>query len=112
MNWLMMSSGGKVQSDTVNREQEDARVEEGIRERRRRRRAAKEGETLGTKEAQLRCFWFLVISFLIIQSCWDEILTRLCCDPYTVCTTQSALTIRPQLASHSFYLNRNRKYYH
>ena len=84
MNWLMMSSGGKVQSDTVNQEQEDARVEEGIRERRRRRRAAKEGETLGTKEAQLRCFLFLVISFLIIQTCWDEILTRLCCDPYTV----------------------------
>ena len=97
MNWLMMSSGGKVQSDTVNREQEDDRVKEGIRERMRRRRAAKEREALGMTEAQLRCFWFLVgswrvvrrggsvvISFLIIQACWDEILTKAYCDPYTV----------------------------
>ena len=86
-----------MQSDTVNREQEDDRVKEGIRERMRRRRAAKEREALGMTEAPLRCFWFLVgswrvvrrggsvvISFLIIQACWDEILTRLCCDPYTV----------------------------
>ena len=46
MNWLMMSSGGKVQSDTVNCEQEDVRMEEGTRERRKMRMAAKERETL------------------------------------------------------------------
>ena len=52
----MMSSGGKVHSDTVNWEQVDARVEEGKRERS-RRRAAKKREMLGVKEALLRCFW-------------------------------------------------------
>ena len=89
MNWLMMSSGGKVQSDTVNCEQEDVRMEEGTRERRKMRMAAKERETLGMTEAQLRCFWFSggfwrVVGVLIIQTCWDDTQTWVCCNPYTV----------------------------
>ena len=50
VSWLMISSGGKVHSDTVNWEQVEARLEEGRRERS-MRRAAKKGEMLGVKGA-------------------------------------------------------------
>ena len=50
VSWLMMSSGGNMQSDTVNWEQVEARVEEGMRERS-RKRAAEKKETLVGKEA-------------------------------------------------------------
>ena len=95
VNWLRMSSAGKMQLDTVKEEQEEAKVEEVVRERRRRR--AKKRETLGATEARLRCFWCSggswgiagkdetrVISFLIIQTySWDQILTRVIWDSYS-----------------------------
>ena len=89
MNWLMMSSGGKVQSDTVNWLQEGTgggwrRGEEGTTEIRRRRIAAKERETLVMTEAQRRGFWRRggAVGFLIMQTCWewDDIQAWVFCD--------------------------------
>ena len=91
-----------MQSDTVKEEQEDARVEEGIRER--RRRAATERETLGVTETQPRCSggFLKIVSFLIlIQKCWDH--------KDSAGSVQLSLMIRPQQLIQSFYLKYNRK---